>query len=158
MSPHTGQAKEEGLKGFNIGRATWAWRSDNKPSISPSPITLAIGASFLALFLCLLATLIGTGPDSGWFSLPPDYTPLGWTVRLIGAAFGLTTFTYLLLAQHRQRKQRRRQRRARRYPNTLVKLSLMISAVSIAWEITILAAIVACAVTLIYVMFGENGI
>lgn len=146
------------MKDLHIGQPTWNWHPPYKRSRSLSAISLAACVAFLALFLCLLASFFGTGAEGGWLSLPPDYTLMGWTVRLLGAGLGLGAFTYLSIIQHRRRNARRSRRRIRPFPKTLVRVGMAASIASVAWEIAILAVVVASALTIAYGMFGEDGI
>ena len=146
------------MKDLHIGQLTWNWQPQCNRSRSLSAISLAACVAFLALFLCLLASFFGTGAEGGWLSLPPDYTPMGWTIRLFGAGLGLGVFIYLSIIQHRRRNERRNRRRTRTFPKTLVRVSMAVSIASVVWEIAILAVIIASALTIAYGMFGEDGI
>ena len=115
---------------------------------------MAMSAAFLALFLCVLASVFGSGTEASWFALPPDYTPLGWAIRLTGATLGLSAFIYLSVVYQRSRTRGR----SRSCPGTMIKSGLLIAAASITWEIAILATVVLGVIALIYIMFGEDGI
>lgn len=142
------------MRGLHAGRIAWDWRSLEKPARSLTAISIALCAAFIALFLCILASVFGAGPDGGWFALPPDYTALGWTIRLTGAVLGLGAFIYLsiILQPYRGR------RRGRSYPAKLIKTGLLLAAASITWEIAILATVILGALAGIYMLFGEDGI
>jgi lipid-A-disaccharide synthase-like uncharacterized protein len=141
------------VRGIHASRTFWDRFISTSHALPRPGISLATCAAMIALFLCLMASVFGAGPDGVWLSLPPDYTTFGWTARLIGAAMGLAAFTYLYVIRHQQRSRRSR----RSFPATLVKFSLMISIASITWEIALLAAALICVIVLAFGMFGEDG-
>lgn len=142
------------MRGLLADRIAWEWQSLERPGRSLTAISYALCAAFAGLFLCVLASVFGTGPDGGWLALPPDYTAVGWTARLVGAALGIGSMCFLVVLQRRYLVRRR----SRSHPVKLLRLGLIVAAVGIAWEIAILASVLIVVAVIIYMMFGEDGI
>lgn len=104
------------------------------------------------MFLCVLATVFGVGPEGDWFALPPDYTGMGWSMRIVGGVIGCALFVYLCVA-HRENLAKRR---SRSFSGKMARIGMAVSIATIAWEFAVMGLVIVLLFVLAYGLFGEG--
>ena len=95
--------------------------------------------------------MFGIGADGEWLALPPDYTTMGWTMRLVGGVIGCVLFVYLYVAQRAYLSRRR----SRSFTGRIARIGLAVSLVSITWEFALLGLVLLLVLALAYGLFAR---
>jgi hypothetical protein len=145
--------RSAGLRGLLVNRYAGDWQQPERRAGSSRGVAVALYAGLVGLFLCGLATLFGLGADGGWLALPPDYTAMGWTMRLLGGVTGGVLIVYLCLTQRAYLSRRR----SRSYTGKMARIGLAVCVASIAWEFALLGLVPAIILGIGYALFSKGG-
>ena len=129
------------------------WGRSESAAVVRRRVVFAFHAGCVGLFICLMATLFGISDGGEWLGLPPDYSRLGWCLRIVGAAIGVVLLIYLY-AMHRAYLGRKF---SRTFTGRMTRFGLAVCSAAIVWEFVLLGSVLFEILIVAYCVFNDGA-